>query len=108
MTSIFYVYPMKNPIFIFFVTVALLITFFYFYNVDLFQAEITSNGETSIKEVSFKNFFEIRTIPDDYAIKPTMQGWLLLVAIFLGLPTMLAYRVTLKRYPRKSNNSSQS
>ncbi|MFK8039616.1 MAG: hypothetical protein AB8B74_15095 [Crocinitomicaceae bacterium] len=93
---------MKKSILVFIGVVVVLLCFFYFYKVELFQAEITSGGSNFIKEVSFSAFFEIRTLPDDYAIKPTMQGWLLLAAIFLGLPTMIAHRVTLKRYPRRA------
>lgn len=93
---------MKNPILIFTVAVTILLTFFFFYEVELFQAEIASGGEIFMREVSFKQFFEIKTLPSDYKIKPTLQGWLLLAAIFLGLPLMIAYRVTLKKYPRRS------
>jgi len=100
LASIFYFYQMKNPYLIFIVVVSILLTFFFFYQVDLFQAEITSNGERFIRDVSFKKFFESKI--SDYKIKPTLQGWLLLTAIFLGLPLMIAYRVTLKRYPRRA------
>lgn len=100
--AFFYVYIMKNPYVVFVIVLALLLTFFYFYSVELFQAEITENGMSFIKDVSLKQFFESKPIPDDYAIEPTLQGWLLLCAIFLGLPIMIAYRVTLKRYPRRA------
>ena len=93
---------MKKSILVFISIIVLLLCFFYFYEVELFQAEITSSGETFVREVSFKKFFEIRTMPNDYSIKPTLQGWLLLAAIFFGLPTMVAYRITLKRYPRRA------
>ena len=102
LASIFYVYNMKKPILVFIGVALVLLCFFYFYEVELFQAEITSNGESFIREVSFKKFFAFPTLPNDYSVKPTLQGWLLLSAIFLGLPTMIGYRITLKRYPRRA------
>lgn len=93
---------MKNPYLIFIAVVVVLSAFFYFYQVDLFQAEITRNGESFISEVSFNSFFTIKKESAEASIRPTLQGWLLLAAIFLGLPTMIAYRVTLKRYPRRA------
>jgi len=98
---------MKKSILVFIGVNILLILFFYFYKVELFQAEVTSNGATFIKEVSFSEFFTVKTLPDDYSIMPTLQGWLLIAAIFIGLPTMLAYRVNLKRYPRRAADKKE-
>ncbi|MFK8043941.1 MAG: hypothetical protein AB8B72_00495 [Crocinitomicaceae bacterium] len=93
---------MKKSILVFIGVNVVLLFFFYFYKVELFQAEVKANGITFLKEVNFSEFFTVKTLPDDYSIKPTLQGWLLLVAIFIGLPVMLAYRINLKRYPRRA------
>lgn len=93
---------MKNPYLIFTAVVALLFTFFYFYEVDLFEAQLSANNETFKREISFKTLLSGKTENGNYAIKPTLQGWMILGAIFIGLPTMIAYRVTLKRYPRRA------
>jgi hypothetical protein len=95
---------MKNPYIIFVLVCAALLTFFYFYDVDLFQAQITSETNTFIKEVPLRKFFDKQLLTEDYTVKPTLQGWLLLLAIFVGLPIMIAYRTTIKRYPRRSEN----
>ena len=79
-----------------------LLTFFYFYEVELFQVEITSNGQTFIRDASFAELFIVPTTPSDFSIGLTLQGWLITLAIFIALPLMIAYRVTLKRYPRRA------
>jgi hypothetical protein len=98
----FFMLTMKNPYVIFVLTCATLFSFFYFYEVDLFQAEINSNNSKIIKEIPLRNFFQKQPVPTNYSVKPTLQGWLLLLAIFVGLPVMIAYRITLKRYPRRA------
>ncbi len=93
---------MKKSVLAFIAILLFMLCFFYFYEVELFQAEITSKAQSFIREVSFKSFFNHNEYPDNYKIKPTLQGWLLLGAIFIALPTMVAYRIKLKRYPRRA------
>jgi len=100
---------MKHPVFIFSIVFAILLTFFYLYPADIFEVQLVDNGIPFNKEITIKQLLRpdllVGSIQNDgfESCVPTLKGWFMLFAIFIGLPIMIAYRFTLKRYPRRSN-----
>ncbi len=99
---------MKNPYLVFILCFLALLAFFYFYPADIFQAEIHDNDIVFNKEITLKqilnpSLLEGAASPDGFSkVSLTFRGWFILITVILVLPIMVAYRVTLKRYPRRS------
>ncbi len=99
---------MKNPYLVFTIVFIGILSFFYLYPADIFESEIIENGITFEKELTLKNIFLEDHVPAGVnpdkleSIKPTLRGWFMIFIILIGLPLMLAYRVTLKRYSRRA------
>ncbi len=99
---------MKNPYLIFTLCFTVLAAFFYFYPADIFEAELQEQTITFTKEITLKqvlnpNLIEGASQAEGFnAVHLTIKGWFILITVLVVLPLMIAYRVTLKRYPRRS------
>jgi len=92
---------LKNPILIFVFSLIGLFLFLYFYPAQIFEIEVPSGSldfnqtkEVTLKEIlnglfSEENNFKIKT-----------KSWLFLLIIFIGLPSMIAWRSTMKGHSR--------
>ena len=101
---------MKHPFLIFLLLFAVFFAALYFYPADIFEAEITDNVLIYKKEITLNNFINsedfLKNLSSNKAesVNLTPKGWFLLVIILIALPIMIAYRTTLKKYPRKSKS----
>ena len=101
----------KNPFVVFTLVIIVLTCFFYSYPADIFQAELTEkNGISFNKDLTLKQILRpdliLPTSPAGYeTISLTLKGWFMLFVILIALPIMIAYRVTLKRYPRRAQKN---
>jgi hypothetical protein len=83
---------------IFIVASAVLFCFFYFYPAAIFQASIQGGLAEITTDVSLKTLLFKKDFPDGIivenvvALKPTLQGILLLMVCLIGLPAMIALR----------------
>ena len=77
---------------------AILFGFFYFYKGEIFEAIIVENNGTYTKDLPLSSLLFSQDLPDFVdqerliKISPTVKSWVLLVAIFIGMPIMIALR----------------
>lgn len=99
---------MKNPYLIFTLCFIALAAFFYFYPADIFEAELQDNTILFTKEITLKQVLNPTLIQGAThvegfnSVNLTIKGWFILITVLVVLPLMIAYRVTLKRYPRRA------
>ncbi|MFD1553150.1 hypothetical protein DNU06_12530 [Putridiphycobacter roseus] len=99
---------MKKPVLVFIITSLVMLSFFYFYPAKVFPTVITDLNGTYTQDFSLQELIKQETDNNpvksiQYTCTPTFQGWFLMSIIFIGLPIMIAFRTTLKKYPRKGN-----
>lgn len=76
----------------------ILLTIFYFFDVKIFESQIIEENGAYHKEISLKNAFFSQDLPDYIDVKnlvkiqPTVKSWILFIAIFIGMPIMIALR----------------
>ncbi len=83
--------------------------FFYFYNPEIFEAEITETISVYPKDISLRAFLDPDYLPESVtkeilvSVKPTWKGSLLLIICLIGIPCMLGYRLatTKTKYSEK-------
>ncbi len=100
---------MKKPVIVFIIAFIVLLSFFYFYPAQVFPAVVADQNGTFTQDISLQELFNQTLINNpvkslNYSCTPTFQGWFLMLIIFIGLPIMIAYRTTLKKYPRKGKS----
>jgi|JI6StandDraft_1071083.scaffolds.fasta_scaffold638984_1 uncharacterized protein YjeT (DUF2065 family) len=86
--------------------------FFYFYNPEIFEAEITETVSVYPKDISLRAFLDPAYLPESVtkeilvSVKPTWKGTLLLIICLIGIPCMLGYRLaTTKTINKKSKTN---
>lgn len=88
----------------------LLGSFLYVYDARVFEAHVVEIGGEYTTDLSLKSLLTHQSLPAGanpeqiQSLKPTIKGWLLLLAIFLALPVMIAFRLDL---PSKSSPDSK-
>lgn len=76
---------------------------FYLAPVEIYEGKIIGPGSELVVDLSMRTLFFGGELPDSLiseniqAVSPTIKGWMLLVVIHLGMPGMIAYRMTLNK-----------
>ena len=76
----------------------ILFGFFYVYKGEIFEAVIVENNGTYTKDLPLSSLLFEHDLPDFVdaerlvSITPTLKSWVLMIAIFLGMPIMIALR----------------
>ena len=76
---------------------------FYVYPADIFEAEITETDGSFTMELTLKNILFQEDLPPFVnkdkllSVYPTVKGGLILFICIIGLPFMIAWRMTLRR-----------
>lgn len=77
---------------------AVLFGFFYVYKGEIFEAVIIEDNGTYTKDLPLSSVLFSQDLPDFVdqerlvKISPTVKTWVLLIAIFIGMPVMIALR----------------
>lgn len=111
--------PIAKAALIFAVSSFFLVTIFYVYPAEVFEADITVYAPTYVDgERTYQGYLAFTQIlgkselpdfinqSDLVSIKMNIKGWLVMFVIFIGLPVMIAWRVVLKKpfpAPRKGD-----
>jgi hypothetical protein len=88
---------------IFIASSAALFAFFYFYSANIFNCTLSGefseiNADLSLKAIFFNGQLPAELISANIiAIKPTLQGYMILFICLIGLPLMIAYRFSKPR-----------
>ena len=76
----------------------ILFGFFYVYESQIFEATIVEDNGSYTKELSISSLLFSQDLPDyvdqDRLVRiiPSIKSWILMIAIFLGMPIMIALR----------------
>ncbi|MBK9190147.1 MAG: hypothetical protein IPM77_00890 [Crocinitomicaceae bacterium] len=88
---------------IFIVSSAALFAFFYFYSANIFNCTLTGEFAEINADLSLKTILSGEQLPAELitaniqTVKPTLQGYMILFICLIGLPLMIAYRLTKAR-----------
>ncbi|MCH2232778.1 MAG: hypothetical protein MK078_00895 [Crocinitomicaceae bacterium] len=76
----------------------ILFGFFYVYKGEIFEAVIVEDNGTYTKDLPLSSLLFQQDLPEFVSeerlveITPTLKSWVLMIAIFLGMPIMIALR----------------
>jgi len=100
-----------RPIFIFLLSFAVLLAFFYFYPAHIFESKITGTGSELIVDLSLKNILFSEDLPEQLnpaninSIRPTVSGLVILLICLVGIPLMIAYRFSMMKKKDEKNSN---
>ena len=88
-----------------FVACSLLMFFvFYFYPAEIFEAKVVNYFGEFEQDMSLRTMLTHQNLPENIvpdtlvSIRPTIKGGLILFICIIGLPIMVAWRTTVKKY----------